>query len=323
MTQSGKTIGAVLATGFAAFSILAAGSPTQAGQYPERDFDFIVPSSPGGGSDIIARTVANIIEQKSLIPTKIMVENRVGGSGVVGYTYIANHAGNPYVAGPISGSFFTTALSGASTVSYRDFTPLAAIAEDPFVIVVRQDAGIGSMKDLIAKGQVTVGATGVLTDHALLAKMIENKTGLKTSVVPFNGDGEVLAAIMGGHIDVQIGNPSEVLGQVEAGRLKPLAVTTAKRTAAFPDVPTLSELGIDIVHGQLRAFVMPKEIPPEDVVYLESVFRKVTESQEWKTGYLQRNHANPVFLDSAALAGRFVELNKLYEAFMKENGLIK
>lgn len=290
--------------------------------YPSRDFDFIVPSSAGGGSDIIARTVANIIAQNDMIPTKIMVENRVGGSGVVGYTYIANRSGNPYVVGPISGSFFTTALSGDSTVSYRDFTPLAAIAEDPFVIVVRNDSGITSMQDLIAKGSATVGATGVLTDHALLAKMLESKTGLKTSVVPFNGDGEVLAAMLGGHIDVQIGNPSEVLAQVEAGRLTPLAVTTKDRTSAFPDVPTLQESGIDIVHGQLRSFVMPGGLKPEQVAYVEGVFREIAQSPQWKAEYLDRNHANPVFLSSQELGERFVKMDAMYAAFMKDIGLI-
>lgn len=290
--------------------------------FPSRDINFIVPSSAGGGSDIIARTVANIIAQHDLMPVQVMVENRVGGSGVVGYTYIANRAGDPHVAGPISGSFFTTALAGESTVSYRDFTPLAAIAEDPFVIVVRSDSGIETMDDLIAAGEVDVGSTGVLTDHALLAARLEDKTGLDTTVVPFNGDGEVLAAMLGGHIDVQIGNPSEVLAQVEAGRLTPLAVTTAQRTSAFPDVPTLSELGIDIVHGQLRSFVMPGGLDPQDVAYMEAVFERVASSPEWETEYLQRNHAIPLFLGSEELAARFVEMDAMYSEFMKEIGLI-
>ena len=305
----------------AAVSLLAA-APALADDYPSRDFTLVVTSSAGGGSDIIARTVANIIAKKNLIPTNVMVENRPGGSSVVGNTYVAGRAGNPYFWATISGSFFTTSLAGASTVSYKDFTPLAAIAEDPFVIVVRADAGINDMKQLIAMGHANVGSTGVLTDHALLAKRLEAETGLKTNVVPFDGDGEVLAAILGGHIDVQIGNPSEIMAQVEAGRLKALAVTTKDRVSALPDVPTLTEQGINIQHGQLRAFVMPKDLKPEEVAYAENVFRQVAESPEWKTDYLEKNHANAVFLDSKTLGERFVQINGMYEKFMKENGLM-
>lgn len=311
-----------IANAFLVTGVLSA-APVAAAEFPSRDFTFVVHGSAGGGSDIIARTVTNIIAEKKLLPTKIIIENRPGGSGVIAYTYLGARKANPYFLGTMSGSFFTTALSGDSTVSYKDFTPLAAIAEDPYVMVVRANAGIKSMKDLIAKGQANFGATGVLTDHALLARMFQDKTGLKASVVPYGGDGEVLAALLGGHIDVQFGNPSEVLEQVKAGRLIPLAVTTNDRVSALPDVPTLKEQGIDIQLGQLRAFVMPKGLKPEEVAYMEGVFKQVAASPEWKAQYLDKNNANATFLDHAALEKRFVELNEMYRSFMKETGLLK
>ncbi|TCK19687.1 putative tricarboxylic transport membrane protein [Ancylobacter aquaticus] len=318
MTIFCKTIArAVLFTG------MLSAAPAVAAEYPSRDFTFVVHGSAGGGSDIIARTVTNIIAQKKLIPTKIIVENRPGGSGVIAYTYLAARKDNPYYLGTMSGSFFTTALSGDSTVSYEDFTPLAAIAEDPYVMVVSASSGIESVKDLVAKGHANFGATGVLTDHALLARMFQDKTGLKASVVPYGGDGEVLAALLGGHIDVQFGNPSEVLEQIKAGRLVPLAMTTTERVSVLPDVPTLKEQNVDIELGQLRAFVMPKGLKPADVAYMQNVFKQVADSPEWKAQYLDKNNANAVFLDSAALGERFKELNDMYRGFMKEMGLLK
>jgi len=310
------------ATALAGSLLLGSGQAALA-EYPVRDFTFVVHGSPGGGSDIIARTVTNIIAQKQLLPTKILVENRPGGSGVIAYTYLAKREGNPYYLGTMSGSFFTTALSGDSTVSYKDFTPIAAIAEDPYVMVVRADSGIDTLQQLIDKKSANFGATGVLTDHALLAMMFEKETDMKASVVPFGGDGEVLAALLGGHIDVQFGNPSEVLEQVKAGRLKALAVSTNARVAVLPDVPTLKEQGVDIELGQLRAFVMPGDLKPEDVAVVEAAFKQVAESPEWKAEYLDKNNANAVFLGSSDLGKRFVDLDAMYRGFMTDMNLIK
>jgi putative tricarboxylic transport membrane protein len=304
------------------FAVTAVGAPAFA-EYPEREITLIVQGSAGGGSDIIARTIANIIEKKKLVSKPIIVENRPGGGGAVGYTFVAKREADPYFIGTIGGSFFTTPLLGQSPVTYKDFTPIAAIASDPYVMVVTAKSGVKSIADIKAMGTVRVGTTGVVTDPGLIAKMLEEHLGITTRNVPFGGDGEVLTALLGGHIDVQFGNPSEVLSQINAGVLVPLAVSSGQRMSQLPNVPTFKEQGLDIEFTQLRGVVMPKGIPPEAVVYWERVMKAVAESEEWKAEYIDRNGSLPLYLDSAAFGARMPELSQTYSDFMKKTNVIK
>jgi putative tricarboxylic transport membrane protein len=310
---SKKAVGGLIAaTAFAASSVAIAAP------YPERDFTFVVQGSAGGGSDIVARTIANIIEKKKLVPTKIIVENRPGGGGAVGYNFVAQRRGNPYYIGTIGASFFTTPLLGQSPVTYKDFTPIAAIAADPYVMAVKADSGLDSLDAIRAKKVIRVGTTGVVTDPGLLAGMLEKPLGITARTIPFGGDGEVLSAILGGHIDIQFGNPSEILSQVKVGKLKALAVSSASRLEHLPDVPTFKELGLDIELTQLRGIVMPKDVPDEAVKFWEGVMKQVAESPEWKAEYVDRNNAVPAFMDSKAFGTAMPKYSDMYSDYMKK-----
>src|SRR3546814_17994307 len=112
--------------------------------------------------------------------------------------------------------------------------------------------------------------------------MLWEQRGLETRVVPFGGDGEVMSALRGNHVQVMFGNPSEVLPQIEAGGLRALAVSTEERLESLPDVPTFKELGYDIVHTQLRAIVMPGGVPEEAVAFWEDAFTKLAARDAWR-----------------------------------------
>lgn len=291
--------------------------------YPERDISMIIPFGVGGGSDTLARTIANVIGEMKLLPVQILPENRPGGSGAVGYSSVAKERGNPNVIATVSVSFFTTPLQGGSPVSYRDFTPLGAIAQSPYVLVVPASSEYKTLDDLKKAKRLTTGTVGVVSDAALLAKMTSNSLGVKIDAVPFDGEGEVMAAILGGHVNVAYFNPSEVLPQIKAGTLRPLAVSSAKRADAFPDVPTFTELGHNIVHTQIRGLVMPKDVKPEVVTFWEGVLKKVAESPQWRTQYIDRFHDVPNFMNSAEFATAIADTSGRYERLMKELGVIK
>jgi len=138
--------------------------------------------------------------------------------------------------------------------------------------------------------------------------------------VPFGSDGEVLSALLGGHVDLQFGNPAEILGQVAAGELVPLAVSSSVRSALLPDVPTFTELGIDVELTMTRGVIMPKDVPAEVVDFWEDVLRQVTETDEWQVDYVERNGMVPTFLDSEEFGARMVELNEGYVANMARIG---
>lgn len=292
-------------------------------EYPERDIRMIIPFGAGGGSDTLARTILSVIDEMDLVSVNILPENRKGGSGAKGYTYMAKQEGNPHYIATVSVSFFTTPLLGGSQVSYRDFTPVASIAQSPYVLVVPSSKGITSLDELKKADRLTTGTVGVVSDAALLAKLMAKALKVQIDAVPFDGEGEVIASLLGGHVDIGFLNPSEALSQIAAGSLIPLAISSDVRSAAFPTVPTFKELGHDIVHTQLRGIVMPGNVPPEAVAYWEDVLKKVATSDAWKTKYIDRFHNIPSFAGAADYAKAVEMTNNRYESLMKELGIIK
>jgi len=287
-----------------------------AADYPERDVTLIVQSSPGGGSDVIARMIAGIVNDEKLSPTQLLVENKPGGGGAIAYNYVAQRKGDPYFLGTIATSFFVAPLMGQSPAKVDDFQPVAVIAGDPFILVAKADAGIASLDDIKTKGVVRIGNTGPVTDPALLAVSLGNELDVEVRTVPFNGDGEVTTALLGGHIDLQFGNASEVMAQIEAGRVVPIAVTSPERLASQPDVPTFKELGSDIELMLYRGIVMPKDVPEDALAFWEDAMKKVSESETWKTQYVERNNSIPLFWNAEEFQARIPEISKLYEDYL-------
>ncbi|SHJ26583.1 putative tricarboxylic transport membrane protein [Aureimonas altamirensis DSM 21988] len=310
--------------GLGAFAWLgiAAATPAVAQEYPARDIQMIIPFGVGGGSDTLARTIANVMLELDLLPVSVLPENRPGGSGAVGYGTVAQQKGNPYVIATVSVSFFTTPLLGASPVTYKDFTPLAAIAYSPYVLAVRADSPYRSLEDMAAAERLTTSTVGVVSDAALLAKMMSNELDVQIDAVPFDGEGEALAAVLGGHVDFVFMNPSEVMAQVDAGAMRPVAVSSAARIAALPEVPSFKELGHDIEHVQLRGLVMPGDVEPAVVTYWNDVLRKVAESDEWRTQYVERFHDEAAFLPADKFGALIEETNARYESIMRDLGLL-
>ena len=291
--------------------------------YPARDVTMIVPFGAGGGSDVLSRTIANVIRELGVLPVNLLIENRPGSSGAIGYTYVAQQKGNPYTLATVSVSFFTTPLLGASDITYRDFTPVAAIAMSPYIMAVRAASPIRSLEDVRKSRRLTTGTVGVVSDPVLLARMLQRATGVTVDTVPFDGEGEVMTAVLGGHVDFMLGNPGEVLPQIEAGTLRPVAVSTGSRLQSLPDTPSFTELGYPIEHVQLRGIVMPGGVPPDTVAFWEGALRTVAESDEWKRGYLDRFREEPRFVGSKEFGAVLDSTNTLYTQLMTELGLLK
>ena len=298
-------------------------TPDDDGEYPQRDVTMIVPFGAGGGSDVLSRTMVNVIRDLDLLPVNLLVENRPGSSGAVGYTYVAKQVGNPYVLATVSVSFFTTPLLGASQVSYRDFTPVAAIAMSPYIMAVRAASPYRTFEDMKRVRRLTTGTVGVVSDPVLLAHMLQNASGITIDTVPFDGEGEVMTATLGGHIDFMLGNPGEILPQIEAGTLRPLAVSTRERLPSLIETPTFRELGYAIEHVQLLGVVMPARMTNDALEFWETALQRVAASPEWKREYLDRFRDEPRFLNSEAFGEELERTNDLYTKIMTELGLIK
>jgi putative tricarboxylic transport membrane protein len=297
-------------------------------KYPEKPITFLVPMSAGGGSDIMARTIASVMQKDQILPQPLVVENKPGGSGAIGWSYVAGKVGDPYIISTVSSSFWTTPLAGNSPVNYEDFTPIAAIALDPFLLMVREDAPYKDLDDLLTAArekpeELSVSGASGLSDDRVCTGLLEEQAGVKFNYVPFEGGGDAMTALLGGHVDLCWANPGEGLTQLEAKKARALAVTNAKRLDDLPDVPTFIELGYDQVEFyQFRGIVAPKDIPEEARKVLEEAFKKLSESPTWQKEYVEPNMVTARYLPADEFAEAIVKQNELYREIYTRFGLI-
>ncbi len=296
-------------------------------KYPEKPINFIVHASEGGGSDKFARTLAAGNEIDKFLPQPFVVENKTGGSGAVAFEYVASQKGDPYFLLTAVTTILTTPLQGLTQVTYKDFTPIANLAFDEFVVIVKADSPYQTMKDLVddAKArpqEVKVGGTSIGSSDSICVYLIEKATGVKFNYVVFNSGGETSEGLMSGNIDFASSNPGEALELAQAGDIRILGVFSGKRLAGAPDVPTLKEQGIDAVYVQNRGLVAPGGIPAADRKVLEDAMLKYTQTETFKK-YIADNMLTEAWMDSATFGTWLEEENGKYAAILKDMGVIK
>ena len=227
------------------------GSSGSAGWKPNRNVEMDVPFSPGGGSDVFGRALASGIEQVRS-GVNINVNNRSGGSGVTGYSYLLNHKGDPYILlASESGAGVALPIAQEVPYTWKDFTPIAEVAEDHTMIIVPSGSRFKTLKDMVkaaGQGKVTVGVSGKTGTDAIAFNLIAQKEGVKFDQVVFQSGGEISTALLGGDIDAAGSNPSESIGQLKADKLRALALLSEKRFSSglLSRVPTAAEQGVNI-----------------------------------------------------------------------------
>jgi len=308
--------------------VLAGGTPVFGQAYPSKAFEFVVPFGAGGGSDILARTIAKILADERIVTVPIVVTNKPGGSGAVGWSYVLSKRGDPYVLTTISGSFWTTPLVGQAPFKVTDFTPLAGLALDTFLFVVRAESAYRMIGDIVKVSKATpeaisVGGSAIASDDRVVTAMLEKSAGIKMTYVPFGGSGPALTAMLGGHVSAVWLNPAEGLEQLKARKLRALAVSSTRRLAILPDVPTFRELGHDVVWDQYRGVSMPPGVPPEAVQTMWAAFQRLCRSPRWQKEYIETNVLVPMCQGPAEWKQTVESVAQRYVEFYKAIGLIK
>ena len=301
-------------------------TPAAAQDYPKSPIQLVVPFSSGGATDIFWRTLGEHFSKN--IKANIAIVNKPGGSGVTGYNYVAMKKADPYTVATVSSSFWTTPLAGQSPVSYRDFTPVAGVGYDTFLLVTRVQNPYQNLQDLIAAakkdpGKIKVSAPAIAADDGVVTYMLERAAGIKLNMITFGGSGPALLAALGGHVEITWSNPGEILPQIEAKKVRVLGVSSAKRQAKFPDVPTLKELGYNVDFAQFRGLVMPKGVPPEAHKTLADAVAKLCKSKRWQTEYVDKNVITGACQDPEEFGKAIVATNDLYKKVFTELGVIK
>jgi tripartite-type tricarboxylate transporter receptor subunit TctC len=242
-----KAIGRGLALAF--FAVVAA-TAASAQNFPSRAITIIVPQPPGGGTDIISRIVGHQLSVQMGVP--VVIENRAGAGTVVGSETAAKAAPDGYTL--LAGLTANMAVNPSlfKKLPYdpiRDFTPVGMMAEFPFMLVVSKDFPAKSVKDLIAMakekpGQINFASAGNGSGQHLSGELFKLMIGTDMTHVPYRGAAPAYTDVISGRTPVFFDNLSSALGQIKAGTVRPLAVTSKERSRLFPDVPTVAEAGV-------------------------------------------------------------------------------
>lgn len=258
--------------------------------YPNKPVLFITHSGPGGGMDTMLRRITDIMAKERLVSQPMRVENVRGGSGAKAMTTLVKRKGDDHVlAGMTSVWVAAPLISPDVKVSYKDMTPITLLGLDPNLVVVRADSPFKTMKELLEfaranPNKVKQAGASVTSTPNFDRLAIAEATGAMWDYVAFPSGGDAITAVLGGHVNLVIGQPADMGGHLSAGALRALASFSESRLAGYPNVPTLRELGITarVGRGTVRGIVAPPNMPATAVQYWEDVLRKLTKTQGYQ-----------------------------------------
>lgn len=279
--------GVRFASAFAA--VLLFGTAPSFGAFPEKPIRLVVPFSPGGGTDLIARTLAVGMAQELGQP--VVVENKPGAGTIIGTDLVAKSSPDGYtlVVSSIAHSVNPSIMSKMPYSTEKDFTPVSMIAVSPNILVVRPDSPYKTVKDVInaangKPGKLTYASPGNGTSSHLAGALFASMANVKLQHVPYKGSGPALTDLLGGQVDLLFATAGSVGGFLESGKLRAIAVTSKDRSVAYPTVPTVAEAGVpNYVMNGWYGFYAPAGTPADVVEKLNAATKKAAASEAFKT----------------------------------------
>jgi tripartite-type tricarboxylate transporter receptor subunit TctC len=243
--------------------------PAAAQTYPSRPIKIVVPSPPGGSTDLLARAVGQRLQ--AAWGQTVVIENKPGAGLRLGAEFVAKSPPDGYtmLMGAVHHSIAQAVYTKRSYELERDLAPVGVVAVVPNVLVVPRALPVKSVAELIAlakaqPGKIAYGSTGLGTAHHLIGEQFNDMTGITLAHIPYKGSAPALTDLMGGQIQVMFDTVASCLPHIQAGKLRPLAVATGQRSIALPEVPTLDEAGLkgfDI--ASWFGLMAPTGTPPE------------------------------------------------------------
>ena len=280
--------------------------PAVAQSYPQRAITLIAPFAPGGSADGIARILAR--ELSAALGQPVVVDNRPGAGGATGLLAVARANPDGYTLGMGATGALTIAphLPDATPLKpQQQLQPLARVADIPLVLVSSPASGIHSLQDLMARARredLSVGNSGQYTAHHLSVELLASMAGLRLVSVPYRGSGPAVTDLMGGQVPAALVDLTSVIAQVKAGRAQALAVTSARRTALAPDVPTMAEADVPGYEAPAWMGVLaPRGLPPALVERLSAALRRIMDKPEVRQQVLALA-AEPDYMDAEEFA---------------------
>jgi tripartite-type tricarboxylate transporter receptor subunit TctC len=292
----------------AALAGLAAVAPAPAQEdYPgRRPIELVCLFPAGTSADVTARVLAEGMGRR--LGTQIVVVNRPGGGGAIGYKYAASQSADGYHLVWNSNSISTSYHTGTLSFDYKAFMPVARVQLETPILFVRGDSRWKSMQDVVNyaranPGKLTVGNSGFGSHTHLSAIWLFRAANAQITDVPFAA-AQVVPSFLGGHVDTVVQLPGALAGHVSAGTVRALVALSAKRDPSFPDVPTAKEAGLSAVAELWRGIVVPNGTPRRIVAKLEDIVRQTVQDPEFARA-AQKLLVTPAFLPGAEF-GRLI-----------------
>jgi tripartite-type tricarboxylate transporter receptor subunit TctC len=271
---------------------------------PTRPIDFTIMAGPGGGADQIARFVQSVVEAGDMSNRPLIPTNRGGGSGAEALLHLKDARDPDHTIMVTLNSFYTTPIRQEGLgIDIETFTPITMMGVDPFVLWVHRESGITTFDEFLARvremdGEFVMGGTGSGQEDSIVIAYMSGAYDLDIKYIPYDGGGAVARDLAGQQIMATVNNPAEAKGFFESGDFVPLLQFSDERMEAFPDIPTMKELGHDFSYYNQRAIVGAPGMSDEAAAYYRDLFGQVYEGEQWQD-YLVSESMAPLPMDEA------------------------
>jgi len=297
---------------------------------PTRTIELIAPANPGGGWDMLCRTIQKALTDEKLVEKNIIVVNKPGGGGATGWNYLKGKKGQGEYLAATSTLIMLNNLLGKSEITYKDVTPIAALQTEWIAIAVEQDSPWKTVKDLFdaikadpSSVPVGVGPTLGNNDHLMFLELAQefgvDPATIKFIVYPGAG-GEIVPAVLGGHVKATSIGLAEVLEQHKAGKMRVIGVSSDQKLDFLPDVASFKEQGVNLVFPHWRGIIGAPDLTPEQVKYWDDVFAKMVQTETWKTLIGNLGWSN-FYQNSAEHTAFLEESTKEFDSLLTQVGL--
>ena len=270
-------------------SATASALASPADNYPNRPIHWIVPFSPGGATDIVARLVGKKLTEAW--GQAVIVENKPGGGGIVGTNVVATAAPDGYTIGGVSLNFtiYPVLYTDVPFDIFNNLTPVTLVAKIPSVLVVYPKLPIYSVNDLIREAKAHPGAIGfasgggVGTGGHVAGELFKKMTGVDMTHIPYKGGGPATIDLIGGHVQISFATTTSIITAIRAGEVRAIAVTSAKRFPLLPDLPTIAESGVPgFETEEMQGIVGPAGVPKEILAKINTEIVKILQMPDVK-----------------------------------------
>jgi putative tricarboxylic transport membrane protein len=314
---------------------VALAGPAWAEWQPTQPITFVVPAGTGGGADQMAREIKGLVEKNKLAAQPINVVNEGGGAGSQGFLDVKGDKGNPHKIIITLSNLFTTPLSTGVPFDWSDFTPVAMLALDEFVLWVNAETPYKTAGEYLAAvkaspGKFKMGGTGSKQEDQIITAAIEQAAGVKFTYVPYKGGGEVADHLVEKHVDSTVNNPIEAVQQWRDGKLRPLCVFDSKVMnyadkiadgKSWHDIPTCKDAGLDVQYLMLRGIFTTPAASADEVGWYVDLFKKMRATAGWQD-FMKEGAFDPSFKAGDDYKAWLTEAAATHRQLMEKAGFL-